>query len=74
MVAAALVICVWSLLDAHFNDFEKEHVKVSDAQKQWRPVRAEVEVEQKIIEQRIAPGGTKDEFSLTSTPPDIRPP
>lgn len=66
MVAAALAICAWSLLEAHFNDLGEEHVMVSDGLEQWRPERTGVEVKLKTTEQGIARGGTKDKSSSTS--------
>jgi hypothetical protein len=69
IVLAAFVLCAWFLFDAHFNDIREESVEASVAEKPWRHEAIKAEGKQKILEQEIAHGGTKEKTSLTSTIP-----
>jgi hypothetical protein len=69
VVVAVFVLCAWFLFDTHFNYIQEESVEASVTEKPWRNDETEAEEEQKILEQEIAHGGTKEETSWTSTTP-----
>jgi hypothetical protein len=69
VVVAIFVICTWFLFNAHFNIIQEKPVEASVTEKTWQYEATEAKEEQKILEQEIAHGGTKEETTLTSTTP-----
>jgi hypothetical protein len=67
VVIAVFVLCAWFLFDAHFNDFQKESLSSSVVKKPWRYEPTEAEEEQKILEQKIEHGYSKEETLSTPT-------
>jgi hypothetical protein len=67
IAVAVFLLCAWFLFDAQFNDYQKESVEASVAEKPSRYETTEAEEEQKILQQGIAHSSTKEEPSSTST-------
>ena len=67
IVVAVFVLCAYFLFTTRFNSLKHESVETRIVEKPWRYKATEAEEEQKIPEQEIEPGGTKEKISSTST-------